>query len=112
MKYYYEPPSEYVVTKGRTILTDDKLYSQCTLYEIDGKGLRVVQLRFNPKLKVFFYGPIDPWLVDDIFSQPGFSENLSEAPYKTAEVRSLMWKLRMKPLRKEWWENSQNLHTI
>ena len=110
MRYYYEKPTEYTVTKARTIHTNDKLYSECTLYEIDGRGLKVVQLRFNPKLKVFFYGPIDPWLIDDIFSREGFLENLSDPPYSTVTVRTLMWKLRMKPLKKEWWENSQILH--
>lgn len=112
MRYYYEKPETYQVTKAKTISTDDKLYSECTLYELDGRGLKVVQLRFNEKLKAFFYGPIDPWLVDDIFAQEGFGEMLSDPPYPTVTVRTLMWKLRMKPLRKEWWEDSQNLQII
>lgn len=99
MRYYYEKPQTYTVSKGRTEKVDAELYSECTLYEVNGKGLRVVQLRFNPKLKVFFYGPIDDYLIDDIFSREGFLENLSDPPYKTIEVRQLMWKLRMKPLK-------------
>lgn len=112
MRYYYEPKTKYEVTKGKTIRCNDKLYSMCTLYEVNGRGLKVVQLRFNENLKVFYYGPIDPWLVDDIFSQPGFLEKLSNPPYPTMAVRTLMWQLRMKPLKKEWWENSQNLQTV
>lgn len=107
MRYYYEKPEYYTVTKAKTVTTDDELYSQCTLYEVDGKGLKVVQLRFNPKLKVFFYGPIDDYLIDDIFSRNGFKELLTEPPYKTIDVRKLMWKLRMKPLK-----NSQNLQSL
>lgn len=107
MRYYYKKPNDYTVTKARTVTTDDELYSQCTLYEVKGRGLKVVQLRFNPKLKVFFYGPIDDYLIDDIFSREGFLELLSEPPYKTIEVRKLMWKLRMKPLK-----NSQNLQSL
>ena len=115
MRYYYEPPADYTVTKGRTITCDEKLYSKCTLYEINGRGLCVVQLRFNEKLKVFYYGPIDPWLIDDIFSKERFPEIFSEfalepdsnGRYPVMEVRKLMWKLRMKPLK-----NSQNLQMI
>lgn len=107
MRYYYEKPENYTVTKAKTIECDDPLYSKCTLYEVDGKGLKVVQLRFNPKLKIFFYGPIDDYLIDDIFSREGFLENLSEPPYPVMDVRKLMWKLRMKPLK-----NSQNLQCI
>lgn len=107
MRYYYEKPEHYTVTKAKTVTTDDELYSQCTLYEVNGKGLKVVQLRFNSKLKVFFYGPIDDYLIDDIFSRNGFKELLTEPPYKTIDVRKLMWKLRMKPLK-----NSQNLQSL
>ena len=115
MRYYYEKPKEYKASYGRTYHCNHKLYSACTLYEEDGKGLAVIQQRFNPKLKVFLWGPIDPWLVNDIFLHKDFSENFSKLAaeaenglYPTISIRKLMWKLRMKPLRKEWWENSQN----
>jgi hypothetical protein len=112
MRYFYEPPTEYDMTKAKTYKCNHRMYSKCTLYEFGGEGLAVVQKRFNSKLKVTWWGPIDPWLVDDIFSQPGFWEVFSKYAdrssvgiFPTISVRKLMWELRMKPIKREFWED-------
>ena len=73
--------------------------------------MAVVQQRFNSRLKVTWWGPIDPWLVDDIWQQDGF-ERLFESKadkacnglYPTVTVRKVMWELRMRPLPRQYWE--------
>ena len=117
MRYYYEKPEEYSVLHGCVHNCDHPLYNSCTLYLMGNFGLAVIQKRFHSKLKVFSYGPIDPWLTDAIFSQAGFSEyfykhagECKDGLYPTVGVRQIMYALKMKPLRKEWW--SQELQSI
>ena len=62
-------------------------------------------------MKVSWWGPIDPWLIDDIWNRPGFmtvfdkySDFENNGLYPTVSVRWLMWQLRMKPLKKTPWE--------
>ena len=119
MKYFYTPPETWTISKGRTYDSKHPLYSRCTLYEKEDKGLAVIQQRFNPRLKIFWWSTIDPWLVDDLYSQPGFSRYFDEHAgtctdgiFPTVTIRQIMWALRMKPLKKEYWENSQNLHSL
>ena len=77
-----------------------------------GAGLAVVQKRFDQKTKTIQYGPVDWWLANDIYLSEGFAEyfmrHASPADknglYPTVSVRKIMWALRMKPLRKEFWE--------
>lgn len=112
MRYFYERPETYKVTRGATYACDADLYSKCTLYKSGEIGLAVVQKRYNRKLKVFWWGPIDPWLVDDIFKQErfeGYFSSHAEAPddrgiFPTVNVRSCMYNLGMKPLQKQFWE--------
>lgn len=111
MRYFYERPKTYRVTKGATYTCDAELYSKCTLYKDGELGLAVVQERFNSKLKIFWWGPIDPWLVDEIYNNPQFQSYFSEhakqsqkGVYPTVTVRSCMYRLRMKPLKKQSWE--------
>ena len=111
MRYFYQKPSEYIVSKAQIYQCNHPLYSQCTLYKEGDKGLAVVQQRFNSRLKVIWWGPIDPWLVDDIWQQDGF-ERLFERQaacaydglYPTVTVRKVMWELRMRPLPRQYWE--------
>lgn len=111
MRYYYEKPNNYIVTKGCTHKCNHPLYDTCTLY-LDGDfGLAVIQQRFNAKLKMSWWSAIDPWLIDDIFNQPRFNEYFQKKSsesvnglYSTVTVREIMWALRMKPLPKEEWE--------
>ena len=111
MRYFYKRPNYYEVTKARTYMCDAELYSQCTLYKEGELGLAVIQKRFNKKLKVFWWGPIDPWLIDDIFDRPLFGNYFNEHAgistngiFPTVTVRSCMYQLGMKPLRKQSWE--------
>ena len=62
-------------------------------------------------MKVAWWGPIDPWLIDDIWQQEGFMSIFEQyagkdvnGVYPTVPVRWLMWQLRMKPLKKNPWE--------
>ena len=112
MRYYYEPPIEYSVTAAETYKCDHKLYSKCTLYLFGVKGLAVVQQRWSERMKVSWWGPIDPWLIDDIWNQEGFMtifDKHADYPefgvYPTVSIRWLMWQLRMKPIKREDWEN-------
>lgn len=56
-------------------------------------------------------GEIDEWLVEAIYSNPGFdsffNKNAKEKRgdiFPTFTIRQVMWALRMKPLKKEPWE--------
>ena len=114
MRYYYELTDDYVVTKGCTYQCEHPLYLACTLYTEDDLGLAVIQKRFKSSLRLFWYGPIDRCLIDDIYSQPGFHDYFlkhagvcTDGLYPTVTVRQIMYALKMKPLRKEWWESQE-----
>lgn len=113
MRYYYERPSLYSVTKAHRYECDHPVYTRCTLYFKEGRGLAVIQQRYNQETKATCWEEIDPWLVDDIYGRPGFAglfDFLAERPkggiFPTITIRQLMWSLRMKPLPKEPWETS------
>ena len=98
---------------------DHPMYQKCTLYLKNGKGVAVVQKRFNSKTKTFWWGPIDPWLVDDISAQeawPNWFDKNAEEPtynvYPSFTVRKVMWAMRMKPLPRESYEKSRNLQGL
>lgn len=98
--------------KGITHYCDHPLYDDCTLFMLpNGKGLAVIQQRFNPQLKYTWWTRIDDALNIDISNTQGLKEYLeqhaeytSEGLYPTVEVRKLMWALKMPPLRKHSWE--------
>lgn len=92
------------------------MYEYCTLYTDGEKGLAVVQMRFSEDLKAIWFGPIDPWLIDDIYSSSNFlpyfnehAEKAKDGQYPVVPLRKLMWALRMKPLLKEPWEQQLQL---
>lgn len=97
---------------ARLYKCDHPLYKRCTLYFIDGKGLAVVQQRFSEKEKVFWWGPIDPWLISDIYTQEAFMNEFTRLArdaddngiFPTIEVRKLMYAVGLKPLKKQYWE--------
>lgn len=111
MKYYYEKPSEWV-SAGEVYRCEHPLYNRCTLFQNGSKGLAVIQERFNEKTKTRWWGSIDPWLAGDIFLCDGFKDYFEQNAkdpdenglYPTVQIRKIMWALRMKPLRKEYWE--------
>ncbi len=111
MRYHYESTLK-MANHGSVYECNHDLYNKCTLYEKGERGLAVIQQRFNKDLKMAWWGPIDGCLVDDIYTNPGFNEYFEKHAackdenglYPTVKVRKLMWALRMKPLKKQYWE--------
>lgn len=111
MRYHYEKPSFFSHRYGRTHICAHPVYDRCTLFEIGGRGLAVIQQRFDMQTKHTWWGEIDPWLIDEIYLSPGFWELFCERAgegqdgiFPTISVRQIMWRLKMKPLKKERWE--------
>ena len=111
MRTFYTPPENFIVSKACTYVCDHPLYSRCTLYLSGDLGLAVVQKRFNPKAKIFFWSQIDQCLVDDIYGRDKFQAFFLEHAgrkinglYPTVNVRKLMWALSMPPLPLEYFE--------
>lgn len=112
MKGYYEPSSKSVKLKNCRIHTcDHPMYNRCTVYLEGDVGLAVIQMRFSSKSKVWWWGPVDPWLAEDIFKTDGFAEYFNkhagfceDGLYPTVEVRKLMYAIGMKPMKKAYWE--------
>lgn len=111
MRYHYEKPSVYASLYGITYVCDHPVYDNCTLYLIGKKGLAVIQQRYDPKDKVTWWGPIDPWLTDTLYLHGKFKEYFDERAgepvdglYPTVSIRQIMWALKLKPLPRERWE--------
>jgi hypothetical protein len=111
MRYHYEKPAIYLSKYGITYICDHPVYSKCTLFEIEGKGLSVIQQRFNDETKTTWWGEIDPWLTDSLYLHPGFKEFFEKRAgvsenglYPTVTIRQIMWALKIKPLVKNRWE--------
>lgn len=113
MKYHYEPPDIVVSVYGKVVRLDwHPIYKYGTLYLQDGKGLVVTQQNFmsaSPNDKFCYWASVDPALANDIYLNPRFPaffrEHATEGPeYPIFQVRKIMWALRMKPLKKEEWE--------
>ena len=112
MRYYYTPPKLYFSEYGITYECNHVVYSNCTLYTIGKLGLAVIQQRYDSKTKSTYWTAIDPWLVDQLYLHKGFlayfkqyaKERDDMGLYPTITVRQIMWKLRMKPLKRAPWE--------
>lgn len=111
MRYHYEKPKIYSSLYGRTYICNHPVYNVCTLYEIDNKGLSIIQQRFDSDTKSTWWTEIDPWLTDEIYLSPGFksyfdkySGECTDGLYPTVTIRQIMWALKMKPIRRERWE--------
>lgn len=111
MRYHFETPEFYAGQYGELYICDHPVYSRCTLYRTGGKGLAVIQQRFDPSQKTARWGEADPWVTDAIYLNPGFRDYFSgragpcrDGLYPTVTVRQIMWALRMKPLPKARWE--------
>lgn len=113
MRYFAQQPE--IMTEplyGRTYECDHPVYSKCTLYTGLSLGLAVIQQRYRKEDKSTYWTEIDPWLVDQIYIQPGFIDLFKKkawtpdqnGAYPTMTVRQVMWALKMKPLHKELWE--------
>lgn len=111
MRYHFEKPGFYVSQYGKVYICDHPAYSRCTLYIIDGKGIAVIQQRFDPDSKTTWWSEIDPWLTDAIYLSASFRDFFSNRAgpcknglYPTVTVRQIMWALKMKPIPKHRWE--------
>lgn len=112
MRYHHKPAEVYTTQFGEAYACDHPVYSKCTLYRIQKRGLAVIQQRYDPIKKSTHWSSIDPDLVDIIYEHPGFwkifdqraAEPDEDGIYPTVTVRQIMWALKMKPLKKERWE--------
>lgn len=111
MRYHQEKPAIYLSLYGKTHTCGHPVYDRCTLYLIDNKGLAVIQQRYDAVTKHTWWGEIDPWLTDLIYTHDDFLKffNLYARPglhgiYPTVTVRQIMWALKLKPMKKERWE--------
>ena len=112
MRYHYKPPKLYFAQYGTTYSCDHPVYNECTLYTMGPRGLAVIQQRFIPENKMTYWGPIDPWLIDELYLRKGFldyfkkyaSEPDENGLYPTVTVRQIMWKLRLSPIIRARWE--------
>ena len=96
---------------GETYSCEHPVYSKCTLFLINNKGLAVIQQRYDPETKTTKWTEIDPWLTDGLYLHPKFktffderSGEIKNGLYPTVTIRQIMWALKMKPIRKERWE--------
>ena len=111
-KYYVPICPRDANARGYTYYCDHPYYNACTLYLLpDGKGIAVIQQRFNERLKYTWWDKIDNQINIDISNSSMLDEYLKdnaeypiEGIYKTVEVRKLMWALRIPPLKKQSWE--------
>lgn len=111
MRYFYEKPAMYSAIYGASYICDHPVYNECTLFEINNLGLAVIQQRYCPESKTTSWGPIDPWLIDELYLHSKFEEFFNERAgkckdglYPTVTLRQIMWGLKMKPLSRERWE--------
>lgn len=111
MRYHYNKPNIYLSMYGKTYACNHPVYDKCTLFELDNKGLAVIQQKFDPETKKTYWDKIDPWLTDDIYLHPKFRQFFEERAgtctdglYPTVTLRQIMWALKMKPVPRERWE--------
>lgn len=111
MRYHYEKPPVYMSMYGEIYICDHPIYSRCTVFKIDNKGLAVIQQRFSKANKRTWWTEIDPWLTDSIYLHSKFKEffekhagECTDGLYPTVTIRQIMWGLKMKPLPRERWE--------
>lgn len=111
MRYHHEKPSIYFSMYGDTYECNHPVYDKCTLYLINNKGLAIIQQRFNKATKETYWSEIDPWLTDILYLHPKFKEffddragECTDGLYPTVTIRQIMWKLKLKPIKRERWE--------
>ena len=111
MRYHYEKPEFYASMYGKLYVCDHPVYSRCTLFQIEDKGLAVIQQRYDPVDKSTSWTEVDPWLTDDLYLHPKFKQffdSRAKEPqnglYPTVTIRQIMWALKMKPIKRERWE--------
>lgn len=111
MRYHYEKPTAYSSIYGQKYSCNHPVYTNCTLFEINDKGLAVIQQRYDKWTKSTYWNEIDPWLIDELYLHTNFEQFFNERAgecndglYPTVSIRQIMWGLKMKPLPRERWE--------
>lgn len=111
MRYHYVKPDFYASMYGRLYICNHPVYTRCTLFKIENKGLAVIQQRFDPVNKSTWWTEVDPWLTDDLYLNPRFKQffdsrakEVENGLYPTVTIRQIMWALKMKPIKRERWE--------
>ena len=111
MRYHFEKPSIYLSMYGDTYSCNHPVYDKCTLYEMNDKGLAVIQQRYDEATKRTWWSEIDPWLTDALYLHPNFKEYFDKRAgecvdglYPTVTIRQIKWALKQKPVPKERWE--------
>lgn len=113
MRYHFIKPQLYNPRYGIVYECHHIVYSKCTLYLIRGKGLAVIQQRYDKETKTTWWTEIDPYLVDALYLNQNFEEYFNRYSgiakcglYPTVTVRQIMWALKMKPLKRSRWETT------
>lgn len=111
MRYHYEKPAIYLSKYGCTHTCDHAVYSECTLFKMEDRGLAVIQQRYDARTKTTWWTSIDPWLTDALYLHPKFIEFFEDRAgpdtdgiYPTVTIRQIMWALKLKPIPRERWE--------
>lgn len=111
MRYHYEKPTIYLSMYGATYACNHPVYDKCTLFQINKRGLAIIQQRFDPDTKRTWWAEIDPWLTDTLYLHPKFKEFFdarsgtpTDGLYPTVTIRQIMWALKIKPIPRERWE--------
>ena len=111
MRYHYEKPSIYLSMYGKTYSCNHPVYDRCTLFQINGKGLAIIQQRYDVKTKRTWWGEVDDWLTDTLYLHPKFKDyfdarsgECTDGLYPTVTIRQIMWALKIKPIPRERWE--------
>lgn len=72
MRYHYEKPTIRKPIYGETYECDHPVYSRCTLFKMDTKGLAIIQQKYDPVDKLTKRSEIDPWLTEELYLHPKF----------------------------------------
>lgn len=119
MRYHYKKPDFYASMYGQIYICDHPVYSKCTLFKMDERGLAVIQQRYNSKTKTTWWTDVDPWLTDVLYLHPQFktffdkrADKCINGLYPTVTIRQIMWALKMKPIKRERWETVFDRRTI
>ena len=73
MRYHYKKAKIYILTNN-IYICEHPVYTRCSLFFAEDKGLAIIQQRFDPLTKNTNWGEIDPWLTDDLYFNSGFKE--------------------------------------
>ena len=113
MRYHFTMPDHIPPNAAELYLCNHPVYSRCSLFKINEKGLAVIQQRYDPETKHTYWTEIDKELTGVLYYHQNFGKfffsNAAEPTdglYPTVTLRKMMWAMRMKPLPKEPWETT------